>query len=54
VNIPDEQKTKTAATGPLVASTAVDKKDKMVAFYESNRSAMPTIGQDNNAVRPLP
>ncbi|KAJ1493430.1 hypothetical protein T484DRAFT_1768510 [Baffinella frigidus] len=47
------QKTKTAATGPLVASTTADKKDKKEAFYESNRTAMPSIGHDNNAVADL-
>jgi len=41
---------KTAPTGPLVASSAADKKKERDNFYESNRTAMPTIGRDTNAV----
>ena len=41
-------KAKQTSSGPLVASTAKPKK-KDDAFYESARTAVPSIGKDNGA-----
>jgi hypothetical protein len=46
------QKAKAASAGPLVASTAKPKK-REDAFYESARTAVPSIGKDNGATAPV-
>ena len=46
------QKAKTASVGPLVASTAKPKKRDDI-FYESARTAVPSIGKDNGATAPI-
>jgi hypothetical protein len=46
------QKAKSASVGPLVASTAKPKK-KEDLFYESARTAVPSIGKDNGATAPV-
>ncbi len=46
------QKAKSASVGPLVASTAKPKK-REDAFYESARTAVPSIGKDNGATAPI-